>query len=216
MTLGSNFACYPPTAQRICTLSGAKQAVLEQRLLTFREGEELLRQSIRDLETAISDHDRAAALEVAARSVLLVCDILVTGLGALPAAGAAGMVVGKLYDAGKMAGSAAAGARLDPDGGIKLLAKNKAAVTELVAKEMGKSGVAKSLALAQQLVGYAEALWDFYTGMRAGRADGSSGLKSGLTTAEKQLRRIQDKIREIEATLQGCRAEEPLASALLR
>lgn len=214
--LESNFACYPSTAQRICTLSGAKQAVLERRLLTFREGEELLRQSIRDLETAIGDHDRAAALEVAARSVLLVCDLLVTGLGAMPAAGPAGMVVGKLYDAGKVAGSAAAGARLDPDTGVKLLAKNKAAVTEMVAKEMGKTGVARSLVLTQQLVGYAEALWDFYSGMRAGQSDGSAGLKSGMRTAHEQLRRIQDKIREIEATLQGCRAQEPLASALLR
>lgn len=214
--LGSNFACYPPAAQRICTLSGAKQAVLARRLLSFREGEELLRQSIRDLETAISDHDRAAALEVAARSVLLVCDILVTGLGALPAAGPAGMVVGKLYDAGKMAGSAVGGARPDPDSGVKLLAKNKLAVSEMVAKEMGKSGMARSLALTQQLVGYAEALWDFYAGMRAGRVDGSSGLKSGLKTARKHLQRIQDKIHEIETTLQGCRADEPRASALLR
>ena len=207
-----NQSTYPPGTHRVCQLSGVNRRLLQNDLLSLRDHEKLMEQIIRDAQTALSDHEKWAALEMGARATLMVCDILIVGLEAMT--GGAGAAVSKLYDGSKMVADAAMSGNLDPKTGYVMLAKNKAKVTELAAGGMGKPGVAKALDLAQQLVGYGEAMWGFVSGASTMQGDGASGIRAGIATASNQLRRIQYKIREIEAALRACEPDDAVAPLL--
>ncbi|MCP5201234.1 MAG: hypothetical protein H6977_14580 [Gammaproteobacteria bacterium] len=215
-----NQSAYPASTQRACRLSGVDQKLLRNRLPSLRDGQKLLRQSIIDSETALSDHEKWRALELGARSTLMVCDILMVGLEAMtgaagPMTGAAGAAVAKLYDGSKLVADAALSGQLDPSTGTILLAKNKAKVTELAAKGVGKTGFAKALDLTMQLVGYGEALWGFVAGTSGMASDGSEGIRAGIQTARHQLERIERKIGEIENPLQACESVDAIEGVLL-
>lgn len=208
-----NQSSYSQEALRVCRLSGASQKLAESNLLSLRDSEALLQQVIREGQRAASDHEKWRALELGARATLMVCDILIIGLES--ATGGAGTAVAKFYDGVKLVTGAALSGNIDPNTGWKMLAKNKAKIAELSAKGLGKNKLARSLELAQELVAYGEAMWEFSTGAASSDGRGNSGIKSSTTTATKQLERIRQKIREIEAELQSCELEEPTVQLLL-
>lgn len=206
----SNHSSYPSNVKRVCRLSGVDKKLLEGQLLSLQESETFLVQTIREGKAASSQHEIFQALELGARATVMICDILVVSLES--ATGPAGYGVSKLYDGAKLVVDAAMSGNMDSTTGLILLAKNKAKITELSAKQLGAGKFAKSLQLATELAGYGEAMWGLFSGVTSMKSGGNSGIKTSIRTATVQLERIRAKISEISAELQSCAKDDPQVS----
>lgn len=196
----ANLACFPDDALRVCKLSGAEAAVQNSRLLTLRECSEILKQCIRDTQSARGTYALYRGLELAARILLVACDAAVMVLE--NKVGPAGMVVEKAYSGGKLVVDAFAGS-IDAKQGVTMLLENQATIASLAAEGMGKSKAAKAIDTTKNLVSLAITLWDQVTGAASG-AGGDSGIESALRTVQHQLARVQQQIVQLEKELENC------------
>jgi len=193
-------ACFPEDAVRVCKLSGAEIALRQARLLTLKDCEEMLKQSIREAQEARDDHELFRRLELAARLVLVTCDVAVLLLE--QATGGAGKAVSKMYDGGKLVVDAFAGS-VGTSQGVQMLAANKAEVAALSAKYMGHSKASEAIGATKDLIGLSITLWDQVTGA-AGGSGGAAGIQSAIRTSQGQLSKIQLQIVRLEQELDNC------------
>jgi hypothetical protein len=203
--MGANIASLPKDTLRVCKLSGSEKALRESRLLSLRECEKFLEQCIRDTERAIGTYSFYRKAELAARVVLVTCDVAimylekaVTVVGGKPVA----LLIEKSYSGSKFLIDALSSG-LTMKQILTMIVDNKARLAELAASEMGHGKAAKAIEATRDLLSLASTLWDQITGAAAG-SGAEKGMASAVKTTRAQLAKIQLKIRELEAELANC------------
>ncbi len=133
----TNLACFPEEALRICKLSGAEAELKRSRLLTLEQCEDMLEQCIREARAARKSYNIFRAAELAARVVLVACDVVIMTLE--EKTGLAGIAVGRTYSGSKLVIDAFSG-NISKEKGLVILAENKAAIGSLAAEAGGGGG----------------------------------------------------------------------------
>jgi len=207
----SNPIITSPEAHRVCTLSGLEQKRLSGDLIKLRDLEDTLDVAISKGKQAASDEDFWKAMEVSAKLVQVGCDLTIAVLEEAAQKAGLGMgarAVSTLYDVGKMVVDA-----MNKDVTVKkAIVFSTNAKVDGIAEILGDRGsnYGKVLSRAKVLVNLANDFYDYWSSGGKNLIE-NSGILSARKTAEGQLMRIRQQIREVNGLLEACSPDSSLA-----
>ena len=185
--------------QRVCMMSGADAARFRKRILNLRELEKFLLEAIVQAEKGVSDYRMWKNAELGARVVKLVADTALHITGTL-----VGKVnpweataIEKTYSTANIMVDSVAG-NVDAKYAIKMLIDNKVKIVELAASEMAGEKVGGAIGHTKHLIDQGIALHETIASRTEDRAP------SGKGSLLSQLKRIRQKISDLDAALSAC------------
>ncbi len=192
-------------AQRVCTLSGLEQKRLSGKLIELRDLEKTLDVAIAEVTQASKDEYFWRAMEVSTKLIQVSCDLFIAILeeGAEKVgAGMGAKAVSIMYDVAKMVVDA-----LNGDiGAKKALIFSTNAKLDGVAEILSNRGSSygKAVSRAKVLANMTNDLYEYWTGDGKETLTAKSSLFDARKTAQGQLIRIRQQIRQTSESLAAC------------